>query len=401
MKTDFIKISHRTGLTSLFLFVLMFPSKYYLTYHIVIVLAIVAFLVTVADRKIPFNNSSKVIALLIAFLFLSSLIRFFFYFDNFRDFVEIFRLVPIFLLSLLVRYYSSSELKPSITAAILIFTIFNFAVSLCQFLFKSDFFLAGLISFLYNSEVHTEVSLQVSNRALGLTLGPGPNGVISAFCFVVGLFSSEVKNLTRYLILSLSALTVVLSQSQTAFVALICIIAFSLTLKFITDRIRGVLIGICIVAGLAFIGSTSLTTSELEQGDSLFYLSTLEQGVERSSFQVRLEKQEYLIGLANKTPFFIAIGWGKSYFGEKSSAMDNEHLYIILVYGIIVWITLFLTLLISSIRQLKSYFITRRSSKLVVPMISLLWVITALPSAFFLYPPTLLTCFVIVNAYSE
>ncbi|MEX6178930.1 hypothetical protein AB6G03_18610 [Providencia hangzhouensis] len=47
-----------------------------------------------------------------------------------------------------------------------------------------------------------------------------------------------------------------------------------------------------------------------------------------------------MIDTAFKTPSFFIIGWGKDYFGAEITATDNEHLYIALVYGPIIWLAL-------------------------------------------------------------
>jgi hypothetical protein len=67
-------------------------------------------------------------------------------------------------------------------------------------------------------------------------------------------------------------------------------------------------------------------------------MTLFEQGLGRSSYQARETKLWEILNMAFEHPSGFFIGWGKSYFGILSRAMDNEHLYIFTVYGPIIYV---------------------------------------------------------------
>jgi hypothetical protein len=72
----------------------------------------------------------------------------------------------------------------------------------------------------------------------------------------------------------------------------------------------------------------------------LRYLLTLfEHGLGRSSYLARELKAEYLVDVSLYIyPLAIYSGFGKEFFGIYSSSMDNEHLYILLVWGVLFYV---------------------------------------------------------------
>jgi len=74
----------------------------------------------------------------------------------------------------------------------------------------------------------------------------------------------------------------------------------------------------------------------LKYSDKLKYLFTLfEYGTSRSSYVAREEKTQGVIDLIRENNFFLIFGHGKDYI-EGSSSMDNEYVFLIAVYGLLV-----------------------------------------------------------------
>ncbi|HCD1954659.1 TPA: hypothetical protein NBI99_005122, partial [Escherichia coli] len=102
--------------------------------------------------------------------------------------------------------------------------------------------------------------------------------------------------------------------------------------------------------------------------------STLfEQGTERGSYQLRVEKRNEMIEKALSNPGYSLIGWGKDYFGDDTSATDNEHLYIALVYGPLIWLAFVLVCFYYGAKYTLLYLKSGISNHLFIPVISLCW----------------------------
>ena len=271
----------------------------------------------------------------------------FFAFDQriFRDLLELGRFFPLFILLLTADYWSKFNLL-DLKKALMVFISINFIVCLLQVL---DVNLSWLYD-LYNSEFHLQNALGISSRALGLAPGPGQNASISFAVYVVmlSLFFIEKdgeKSALYGTILSL--LCIILSQSQTGFIAtlgvsVVALSIFSFKLAGRKKRLAQLtlLLGVFSSGYLLYILQTRFS-----------YLASLfTQGLKRSSFVRREEKWQLLMEKSFEQPIQMGFGWGKEYFGESSGAMDNEWLYIFLVYGAVFFLLTFFLL---------TYFIVR------------------------------------------
>ncbi|MEX6120665.1 hypothetical protein [Providencia hangzhouensis] len=97
-----------------------------------------------------------------------------------------------------------------------------------------------------------------------------------------------------------------------------------------------------------------------------------------------------MIDTAFKTPSFFIIGWGKDYFGAEITATDNEHLYIALVYGPIIWLALIIVAFLAGFKYTILLLKTSNKNYLFKSSIILSWVIIAIPAAFITYPQALI-----------
>lgn len=322
--------------TVLIYFILFFPAKYLNEYYVLIIL--ILFVLSFINRGNL--NSSETLRIFI-FIFIgvvisASLPVFFLGSDAFRNVPEVLRFIPVILILLNFKNINLSE--NDIFKIFSFYILVNFIVSYMQF---SNYSVVSVVSNIYSSDLHIEYSLNGASRALGLSPGPGPNGSISAILsifFLINYFCNEKYKKSSIFFYFISLSCILLSQSQTAFVAsilsTICIIVFFVLGKLSVSIFKKLSFFIIL---LISVGSFIL----LNYMDKLKYLFTLfEYGTSRSSYVAREEKTSHVIGLIRENNFFLFFGHGKDYI-EGSSSMDNEYVFLIAVYGLIVSILIF------------------------------------------------------------
>ncbi|MCS6724573.1 O-antigen ligase family protein, partial [Proteus mirabilis] len=339
--------------------------------------------------------------LFIIYWIISSSIRFFISGDNLRDALETFRFIPIFLFFLYKKCFIIK--KQSLYNIFIVYIVLNSFLCFLQYYYKSDSTIVNFIAYFYNSDIHFNESLLLNSRALGFSMGPNSNAVIILLCLFFIFFkykpTSKLQSFLKYITITLGIISLILSQSQTGIIALIAISIYLIVMYFIK---KPQIITVCTLFitffAVIIIANTSLLDKLSDKNGGLYYLSTLfKQGTERSSYQIRIEKRNAMIDTAISKPFYSFIGWGKDYFGDESSATDNEHLYIALIYGPIIWILILsVAFYYGSIYTIK-YLYSKNFELLLVPTTMLCWVIVAIPAAFITYPEALILSALLLN----
>ncbi|MGI2787759.1 hypothetical protein [Vibrio fluvialis] len=379
------------------LLVLFFPVKYFIFYHLVILLPLLIFTYFNGGKL---NLEVKILLCFIFYLIVTAIIRFLFNPENIRDVFEIFRFMP-----LLVFFMLKDKLNTFFDYAVKYvcgYIALNFVVSLFQYKYKFDSIIVNIVRVLYNSPKHFEESLMLNSRALGLSMGPNSNAVIVLLCIIFILFKFIPKTKIEYIykisILCLGLISLILSQSQTGLIAMMMVVTCIFISLFIRSPMKtGGFLAI-IISIFILLPNTKFLDKFGDRETGFYYLSTLfEQGTERSSYVLREEKRDYMLDEALSEPRFALIGWGKDFFGEYTSATDNEHLYLVLVYGPLVWLLIVGVALVVSLKYLYSYFSIGRFKELFVPSIMLSAVIFALPAAFITYPQSLILAALFLN----
>src|SRR5690606_34037127 len=317
---------------------LFIPSKSYEVYHAVLILVLLVDLVL--QNKITFNYYVVLILGIISFLlFVALLLSFYFESYAIRDFVEVIRFFPLLLLSVIRPTYNQDVLN----RIFLVYLFIDLVVSISQFLMLD---LLPFLTNLYGSSYHVDTSLLLNNRATGLSSGPGQHGTIMSFFYVyflyLYLYSINSSKWIKYGI-AMASISLLLSQSQTSFIAIslitIWMIAYTIWNGHKPSRIK------CIkLASAISVISIAIFYTFFDQLRYLFSLFTL--GLERNSFQRRLDKVDVVHEAFREFPEWILWVFGNDFFGKFARAMDNEYLYIFSIYGTIIGGLMFFFILV-------------------------------------------------------
>lgn len=365
--------------------ILFFPLKLFLPYHFIIAFA--AIIVIVVRRKIQLDTSAAAIGAFIIFLLLTSIFRsLYLNINNPRDYIEIFRFIPLLLL-LLIQKAIKFE-RADLEKIFFWYVLIDFVISIAQFL-RFDFI--NIITSLYAAGHHAEKSLLISSRALGLSSGPGQHGSLIAFLFVFFLSGIFFRK-SRYNVIGviISSICILLSQSQTAFIAMVgssvAILLYYIFSGKLSQKLKALrLLLVMTVASASLIGYFF---------QELRYLASLvEQGTDRNSFQVRLEKAQYVYDGINKAPELLITGYGKDYWGSFSAAMDNEYLYFLAVYGIVI---LVISIAIVLVCLFRGFLLRSAKEDKSIYFIILTGLVIAYPTAFFTDPRIILLLLFVV-----
>lgn len=330
-------------------FLLLFPAKHIYIYMMGLMVILTISCLT-GVRAFP----NPIPYILLGLIYISSVMGIFvFETDAIRNSTELFRVI-LFVISLIFFYSLDPQKSFNIFKIIsFYFIVLNFFLMLSQFF---QIGLANLFTSIYSADNHIEISLGMSNRALGLSTGPGQAGLISVAFFSVfyAFWLLGDKSKKTIIIIFLALISVLLSQSQTSFITIFGIILYgigysSLKLKKIKPFI---IIFLLIIIG--FISLWDFITTDLRYLFSLF-----DQGIERSSYKAREFKTAYLFSLTLDNFFGIMFGYGKDYFGDHAGAMDNEYMFLYGVYGLIFFLIIifsYLSIIIKSWLVKKQFF---------------------------------------------
>lgn len=313
----------------LLLVVLFFPVKYFYLYYGLVFLCV--FMVCLFSKFKILKSIYLYFFIILSSLVVinSSLSSIYFGSDFFRNITELIRFFPIILI---IYNYNNFIIKYSQLYLILaVYVVLASVVNIFQFM-KIDFSIR--ISELYNDPAHIENSLELANRSLGLSSGPGSNGIIFVVLFIfffVAMISDYYK-LKSILLMALSVVSIFCAQSQTAFVALAFILIFIFFDWFQKSYNKKSFYSVFIFFIVLLVGGALYLWNNIKD---FKYLNTLfEQGLNRSSYQNREVKLNSTLDLIGENNFFYFIGHGKDYI-PSSSALDNEYLFILSVYGLI------------------------------------------------------------------
>lgn len=359
------------------LFCLFFPLKYFEVFHVLLILILTGFLIF--EKRIIFTPFFKLILGTVIFIWISNFLRSMAFSDfALRDYIEVIRFIPLLLLLASGIHFDYKNIK----TLLFIYVAIDLLISISQFLSLGfgDFFAS-----LYGSSFHIGSSLGISSRALGLSSGPGQHGAIMAFFYMFFMYDFLYRRQRRaqsMMGLTFSILAILLSQSQTSFIAIMVssglIIGYTLLTGKGSEKKKGfVALSFLVIAGVVFLYVFL---------DELRYLYTLiELGVERNSFQRRLAKSDLIWDMALSIPEFLLLGYGKDFFGTLSTAMDNEYLYVFFIYGFLVG---FLFLAIVTIFLVRVFLFRNQvpSHYLMIAFIIILGLIMAFPTSFFTEP---------------
>ncbi|VEH57124.1 Lipid A core - O-antigen ligase and related enzymes [Providencia rustigianii] len=389
-------------LVNLFIFLtLFFPAKYFDLYHIVVIIPLILLGITSKPTK---GLALYITIIIIIYWIFTSWIRSLVTGEILKDLSEIFRFIPLALLFLFRKNFIN--INKSFISIVTLYLWINFLICILQYLFKDSSIITYTISIFYNSEVHLQESLLLNSRALGLSPGPNSNGIMCLLLTLFIIFKFNVNHyfdrLLKYSTILIGTFSILLSQSQTAFLTFF-IIATYITILYLVKKPFFIipLVLVILSASILFLNLNLLQKLEDKQG-GLYYLSTLfKEGTERSSYKIRIEKRERIINSALETPEFVFIGWGKDYFGSKSSATDNEHIYIALVYGPLIWFSLILVAFLYGLKYTILFLKRNNKDYLFKSSIILGWVVISIPAAFITDPQILILSALFLNNNNE
>jgi len=336
---------------------------------------------------LSFNTEAQAILLLLLFILITSIFRTFYLSEvNIRDYMEIFRYLPLFLLMLL-----RNKLIIPYEKLCLILCLYTGLDALISILQTTSLSTVSAISRTYASEFHYQYSLIAGNRAIGLNRGPGDHGALMVFLSVF-FFSNLFYQPNRYIKIgiALSSVAILVSQSQTSFIALsFSVVLILLYFLAVGNRSQKKLakktslyVSIC---GLVFFTYFFV--------DLRYLYSLVEQGTNRNSFLVRIEKSEFVHQEIVNDPILFIVGFGKDYWGSFSASMDNEYLYIYSVYGVIVFMAAVLVVLFRMVQGF--VYNLKKSYNRSLLFVTIAGLIVAYPTAYFTEPRIIILLFIV------
>lgn len=350
MKISRLKL--RTIFSTIILIVaLFFPSRGYTEYHVILLLLVLS--VGIVGAKIFGFGRSQATNLLFGFVVyifvLGVIVGMIQDVDVQRNASEFIRFAPVLFLLMFARSFSFNE--KNIFFVILPYLCLSAAISIFQ-AFRPE--AVEMVTRLYVSEHHIQVG--GVGRASGLSSGPGQNGAIMVMLFAMSYAVYLTSDRPRSMMYALagcflSAITIIFSQSQTAFIVLCGVLLYGLIFKFRRVNLKKSKIAI---ASYAIAASAFIWLVIAFIWDDLTYTQTLFQyGLERSSYVAREEKVSNVLEASVGNIAYLFFGHGKDFWGIDSSSFDNEYLFFVAVYGLfatLVILGVYLHLIITGIR---------------------------------------------------
>lgn len=374
-----IECVYKKKYTYLILFLLLVPSKNNII--IILISSILIFLFpgsTKLNKNIYFNFG----IFMILYILFSSFIRFFITLSsNYRDFQESMRFLPVILIFARIEEYKNIKIE-NFADAMFVYLIFDGVVSYLQHIKSNIFGINQLILKFYNSDYQHSISVQLNNRAIGLSPGPAQHGALLALIFIIMLnifILYDNRKILSVIGSFLSFLIILSSQSRTSFVAII-VVSVILFGYYIFKGLRIQKFKIIIIFSIAIILGLYVIQNYV------YLLSIFNPMTRDRAIDIRLSMSNNFINDAFKKPFWLIFGYGKDFFGKSSASMDNEYTYIFLVYGIFIsllLIRILIKFLIFTIKLGKQNF-TKYYINLILFFITLTGLIIAFPAAFFI-----------------
>ncbi|MCU5783491.1 hypothetical protein MA04_02791 [Alcanivorax balearicus MACL04] len=190
---------------------------------------------------------------------------------------------------------------------------------------------------------------------------------------------SKLGKAAKWLSLISAIVVIFYAQSKTAFVVFLFGVLLTYALQF-RGRIK--IISLLWQAPLAAFFTLYIFMKVMEFG----YLSKVfTEGLDSNSYVSRIEKWSYLFDMAIKEPYWFLSGFGKSYFGEYAGAMDNEYVFMFLVYGVVFFLVYISFILFMMYEALRNYSHIRGADRFLVlsfMVVTMVGLIAAWPSMF-------------------
>lgn len=289
-------------------------------------------------RSFKFHKLQIILLLATAILVVSRSI----FWHNIAEFKE---LVKISFMILTIAFLRSNEkFIKSITTCNLIsaFVLLNFFISVNLVLNLIAPLNAWILEY-YTAESQKILYTFNSIRSTGLSSGVGQQGLTSLISMVY-FFETPLKSKSRKIFFLIALITLVLSQSKTAFgLGLVYLL-------FIFQSHRGYLI-VSLIALIAFI------IRYLEELKIVFReLFQLFSGGNFSSMNSRVSNWNEFILPMIEFPISFIFGIGRSYFeamNQKSSVYDSDFIYTLVNFGIL-GLAVLMIFLIKSMQPLKT-----------------------------------------------
>jgi hypothetical protein len=298
------------------------------------------------NEKLAWNLPAKILALGIIYIFFMMGFRFLTTFEPIvRDFVELFRFLPLLYLMLKINYFNNI-CYDDILRACFIYLLIDGSVTLLQFFNLNFLGITDIVGALYTSDgFFISDDMNVINRSPGISNEVGGHGAILMSMTVImfsGIMTKYHYKWLPYAGFYLSLVLLVLTQSRTSFIStgFILFVALLLYLLFgyFKHRTKVVifstsLIFVCVIIFINYYDS-------LKNIGYLMKLMDLDKS--QGAISVRLSKwASYDVALEER-PMWLLTGWGKDFFGPKSGSFDNDYLYFFFVYGPIMLISFLL-----------------------------------------------------------
>jgi len=324
--------------------ILLVPQKHFEIYYSVI---LIFFLI---DFVKDYRINIKFLVILIIFstivLFRTTL---YFGYDDLKELVK----VSFFLIVLNHNYFRQNKYNFNyFKNAFICFIILNLIVVFNQ-LFSFNDSLNTFVSSIFLAESQQILLTYDNVRAPGLSPGVGQQGVIFLMLSMFFWFITFKENSKlNYLMLLSSILILTLSQSKTAFFALLIFI--SIQLLYSNKKYKYLVIPI--FSYLLFKSYKSFIIFFKEYNDLITNLWT-------SSLDGRIENWMDLITPMLANPIYFFIGIGRNYFSLaeiKSSVFDSDYVYIFVNFGVIgiIIFFMFLTYLFKKFKNYKTFLYT-------------------------------------------
>lgn len=312
--------------------VLFLPTtNFFLFYGVTFFCALLLFIYYPISLK-SFYISMGILSLLI-FFSLSRVV----FFGNSEDLKEGIKFIIAFLLIMI----PCSLNLISVLNLLFFFTAFNFIVAFCQFNHLDPFSFISTLNNHYVAEHHISASLSYFiPRAIGISSGPGQQAVLNVFIasvFFASLQWVKVNRKKYWLGLGLAVLSVFMSQSKTAILALpIGVVIFAIISARKFGAVRTLWLWfylLCAGSGLFFIWEWLVfNIPEINR--------LMEGGLAVSSFQDRLGNWRAVTSPMHSDSQFFALlfGLGRSgleYFGVNNIPYDSDYIYFYVNFGMI------------------------------------------------------------------
>jgi hypothetical protein len=313
---------------------LMVPFKNWYVFYVISFSLIFIF---TFNERLRWNSPAKILAIGLIYFFFMTCFRFLTTFEPIvRDYVELFRYMPLLYLMLNLNYFKSI-CYDDIIRACFVYLLIDGSVTLLQFF---NFNFLGIIdiahTFYTSDGFFTSEDMTVTNRSPGLSAEIGGHGAIlmcMTFIMLSGIMTKCHYKWLPYSGFVLSLVLLILTQSRTAFVATIFILFLALLLYLLFGYFKHRRKVLVISTSLICV-SMIIFINYYDSLKNIGYLMKLAD-IERSegATAVRFAKWAFYFEAVEEQPLWLLTGWGKDFFGAKSGRFDNDFLYFFFVYG--------------------------------------------------------------------